>query len=170
MPNNALRVLSLGAAAALCCGLAAGCVVAADALNPNFFSGLGVDPQAISGAPGRVVIALTNSTTFPVQMSFIRLDQAGIGSEETVEVEAGGTVGRSVECPAGTLAPGSLDDNGQATGAGAATVMGDMATELAYGGAPLASGVDFECGDVVEIDVQQNGAAFAIVVRVLAGR
>lgn len=178
MTRSKLRVLALGT-----CGLlllpVLGCVFAADLINPDFLRQVGFDPATIVPPAGKVVVAFTNDTdqfaTFYAYVAEEALgDQVIGGVNLTSAVPSGMTGSEAVDCPFEFMAPGRLDANLSA-GTDAA-VVGDVGGQetVAYEGTPLVMGVDFVCGDLIEIRLTQTGdedeAQYALRVQVHPGR
>ena len=179
MTRSKLRALTLGG-----CGLlllpALGCAFAADLVNPDFLRQVGFDPATIVPPPGRVVVAFTNDTdqsvTFYAYVAEEALgDQVTSGDNLTASaVPAGITSSEAVDCPFEFMGPGRLDASLN-VGTDAA-VVGDVAGQeaVAYEGAALVMGVDFVCGDLIEIRLVQTGdedqAQYALRVQVYPGR
>jgi len=160
MTRSKLRALALGG-----CGLlllpTLGCVFAADLINPDFLGQVGFDPATIVSPPGRVVVAFANDTdqsaTFYAYVAEEVLgDQITSGSNLTAVVAAGTTSSRAVDCPFEFLAPGRL--GGDLSESADAAVVGDVAGQetVTYAGTPLVLGVDFVCGDLIEIRLIQT--------------
>jgi hypothetical protein len=161
MTRSGFRALALGG-----CGLlllpALGCAFAADLINPDFLRQVGFDPATIVSPPGKVVVAFTNDTdqtaTFYAYVAEEVLgDQVSSGSSLTGVVAAGTTSSRAVDCPFEFLSPGRLGaDLGVSSDA---ALVGDATGQetVAYAGTPLSLGLDFVCGDLIEIRLTQTG-------------
>jgi hypothetical protein len=174
------RLLALGACSLLLTPVL-GCALAADLINPDFLRQVGFDPATIVPASGKVVVAFTNDTsesaTFYAYVAEEALgDQVTAGANLTSEVASGMTRSEAVDCPFEFMAPGVL-------GAGFsvstdAVVLGGATTQeaIAYEGTPLVMGVDFVCGDLIEIRLIETGAddetdvQYALRVQVYPGR
>ncbi|MBU0640000.1 MAG: hypothetical protein KKB50_14120 [Planctomycetes bacterium] len=187
MRRSTLHVLAALAGALLLVPLG-GCVVAADLVNPAFFEQLGLDATTIIGQSGFVVVAFSNETDqqarfhlyFAVDATDLR---AGV-DEIFSDVFPGDMSSEPVPCPFELLSFGEVDDNFSANTTGAvltAVTAGQDAqaeSTVEYAGAPLIAGVDFVCGDLIDVqlyqtttgtaDNQQNQYAFRI--RVIPGR
>ncbi|MFH1746286.1 MAG: hypothetical protein ABIG44_04505 [Planctomycetota bacterium] len=157
--------------------MAGGCVIAADALNPAFFSGLGFDPNTIFPPSGTIIVTFTNNTNAPATFyAFESADAVDLVADSrnfSVEVQPGETRNEVLTCPVGMFSPGilgadlSIDNTAadvQATGgAGTAT----------YDGVPLVEDTDFSCGDVIDVQLYIVGAvdsgAYLVTVRLIPG-
>ena len=173
-------LLTIGLAA-LCVPLS-GCFVAADLLNESALSSLGIDSSAVSASEGRVLIAFDNNTSGEITSFTAQVSGQILGVGETTaadlqtlyatNIPAGETRTLVVDCPTGTIIPGT-----------ATLVRSDesLATTV-YGGSMLTSGSEFVCGDVIEFslletttsetDAQGNTtttSALTISVRILPG-
>ncbi len=156
--------------------LSGGCLFAADALNPNVLTSLGISPSSISRGGGRVVVVFDNQTDQLASFTAVLLDNANnptqareLGREN---VPAGETANVVLDCPVGVVFPGRLGDGLEVEAVGAIVDPAGAATEVEYAGSALASGVDFRCGDVIVIALEPGGgdAEFRITVRVIPGR
>ena len=180
MTRSKLRALALGG-----CGLlllpALGCAFAADLVNPDFLRQVGFDPATVVPPAGKVVVAFTNDTdqsaTFYAYVAEEVLDDQVIaGVNLTSAVPSGMTGSEAVDCPFEFIAPGRLGADLSASAD--AAVVGDVAGQetVAYEGTPLVMGVDFVCGDLIEIRLIQTGgedqaqAQYALRVQVYPGR
>ena len=167
--------------AALAGFLVLGCVVATDALNPDFLAQLGFDPATVVPPKGRVVAVFNNQTgstaTFQVTVSDSESDPLSnarvIASDP---LEAGETQAVALECPIGIITPGDLTGGqGQQAATAAVTVQGDQQGAVNYVGAPLVFQRDFACGDLIELRAveivdDQGNRVFDLQIRVLPGR
>lgn len=179
-----MRRLAGLAAACVLCGASGGCLLAADLINPELLLSLGLNPNTIRPSAGRVIVAFTNRTTQPAEFFAVLVDEANEGTGEiSAVVPANESSAHVANCPVRQIIPGQLGDN-QAVAQPAVVVnpaqpgaAGGGGTDVAYGGAALQNGVDFFCGDVIEIQLNpvaaagEGGAAgFALLVRVIPGR
>ncbi len=176
MSGKTLRFFSvIGCAAALL--PLAGCAMVTDLISPDFLSTLGIDPATVIRPPGAIVIAFQNSTSgvadFGATVASSLLTTTGdLQYVYARDVAANQTRTMVVDCPVGVVAPGAPLGGGAAA---AIVVGGSVNATLAYAGAPLVEGVDFVCGDVIEIRVVETGIdaenlAVLLQVQVLAGR
>jgi hypothetical protein len=164
MSGNSLRLFLLVACLPLLAPLM-GCFFATDLLNPQVLSAVGFDPATIIPPQGRVVIAFQNSTEYPADFFAVVsdniLDETAPRSVISASnVAANETRTLVVDCPVGDVLPTAVlvDVDG-------------AVTQVDYAGAPLSSGSEFVCGDVIQMRVTQLAAgAFAIEVQILPGR
>lgn len=153
----------------------AGCVVAADLVNPGLLGALGLDSQALTGPVGRVVVALTNNTRQPADF-FVAHSAGATFQGQQIPVPPSETRSIVLDCPVRSLAPGTLDETFAINPAVAAIVFtGEEAVEIPYGGALLQSGSEYACGDVVSISLEPVGDGtaaenFTFRVTILPGR
>ena len=160
---------------------ALGCALAASALNPNLLSQLGFDPNTIFPSTGTVIVVFDNQTSSVVVFNVWYADDpvafTGSSHNISIPVDPTSTDNEVLNCPVGGLAPGTLGADFKPTTDAAVVQTG--ATPVAYNGATLISGRDFECGDVVIVHLtQQAGQSgqggttnpYAITVQVVPGR
>jgi len=172
MSRNVVHPVAVGLCS-LALLTAVGCVIAADALNPAFFSGLGLDPGTIFPPTGVVIVAFTNYTSSPAVFYAFESpkvqDLTGARSFY-VAVDPGQTRNEVLECPVGLLSPGSLGEDYSVSSV-AATVIAAGA-DVAYNGSALVGSSDFVCGDVIDIALSPAAGenAYLISVRVLPGQ
>jgi len=163
MTRSKLQTLALGG-----CGLlllpALGCAFAADLINPDFLRQVGFDPATIVPPAGKVIVAFTNDTDQSVTFyayfaEEVAQGQVTSGGNLTGVVAAGLTGSKAVDCPFEFVAPGRL--NSDLSVDSTAAVVGDAAGQVvvAYAGTALVMGVDFVCGDLIEIRLIQTGGA-----------
>lgn len=192
MSRRTIRVLGL--LALLPIGVALpGCTVASDLLSPDLLSSLGFNPATISPPAGFVVVVFENNTDQAVEFHlYVAQDAtdltAGIDNLG-VTVFPGDLSSTPIRCPIALISLGEVDDNFMADTVGATILMaggqqGGNQTELNYMGSPLiaGAGLDFECGDLIEIELNpitgaaaaaaggQNDAQFTFTIRVIPGR
>jgi hypothetical protein len=160
--------------------LLSGCVVLSDVINPNLLVSLGFDPNTILPPTGTVIVVFNNQTQFPVtfyafqaqEPNDLRVDAANL----SLTVDPNATRNDVLDCPVGVISPGVLDNDFNPDPLAATVFTGQQGVDLNYAGAPLLSGRDYTCGDVIEIRVTAGAAggdaqqAFAVTVRVLPGR
>lgn len=168
------RLLRTKLLAATMLGLtaASGCALALDLVSPTILSGFGFDPDNVGGPPSKVIIAFTNDTDFPGTFVASVTDNVSAPDPTNTQllsrdVEAGSTSSVVVECPVAAITPAAFGD-----GAGAIVLVDDTgaATAIDFAGSALISGLDFVCGDVIEIRAVESGGALGMFVRVLPGR
>ena len=153
MTRSKLRALALGT-----CGLlllpALGCTFAADLINPDFLRQVGFDPATIVPPAGKVVVTFVNDTTQTATMYAYWSENVDriTGWELTAIVPPGEIMSEAVDCPVAMIGPGQVNAD-FSVNSNAATVVGDTGgqTQVAYAGTALISGVDFVCGDLIEI-------------------
>jgi hypothetical protein len=149
----------------------------ADLINPEFLSILGLDPATVIRAQGSTIIAFQNSTTGVADFGATVAPSVNATTQDTQfiysrDVASNETRTMVVTCPVGTIIPGAPLGGAVAV----ANVVGaNIAATVTYEGAPLVEGVDFVCGDVIEIRIVETGAdaanlAVVLQVQVLAGR
>lgn len=159
-----------------------GCAIATDLVNPDLIRGLGLDTNIISPSQGTVIVVFENSTSVTAGMCVAEYPTADPNSLQTAcqTVDPGTTKNYVFQCPITTIIPGigttAADPNATSAGTGAATVVnGTSATDINYTGSPLNSGVEFHCGDVIQITLVQTSTtsgttsttSYAIQVQVL---
>lgn len=156
----------------LCVVALTGCAVVTDMINPDLLTSFGIDPQTVFRSEGSVIIAFKNSTAYPAPyMGVITTDSVYTDLEtadltdETVDLRdvydlpAGETRTLVVDCPIYWIMPGTAFGS-----------TGEGVEEVAYAGYPLVDGYEFQCGDVIEVELIQGTAALAQRVRVIPGR
>lgn len=160
-----------------------GCAIATDLVNPDLIQGLGLDQNVISPPLGTVIVVFQNATTSLATMCVAEVPSSDLSTLQTAchDVPAGETRNYVFDCPVTTIMPGIGDTGTDQTattiaGTAAATVVtGTTAVVVDYDGSPLRSGLEFNCGDVIQITLipsaatGTNTAAFAIQVQVLRG-
>lgn len=156
----------------------AGCIVAADLLNPTLADGLGI--PTVSGArSGSVVVRLTNQTrSFALMSVLVSYDEANpqlVTEQSQVPLEPGESQDLVIDCPLVAVYPAGLT-NGNSTftlPSAAATVQtGENAmTDVQYTGAAPLEGTVFQCGDLVQFRLFETtgGDGFRVVVQVFRG-
>ncbi len=149
-----------------------GCGVALDALNPAFFAGLGFDPGTIFPPAGVVIVSFTNNTgndatLYAFESRATILEEYSRGARNFfIQADAGESRNEVIDCPVGTISFGSLD---------ASFAPDDLAIvvadgEVTYEGAPLINGSDFQCGDLIDVQLYAGGATgYLMVVQVIRG-
>ena len=194
MSRRTIRVLGL--LALLPIGVALpGCTVASDLLSPDLLSSLGFNPATVSPPAGFVVVVFENNTDQTVEFHlYVAQDAtdltAGIGNLD-IPVFPGDLSSTPIRCPIALLSLGKVGDDFMADTIGATVLtaggqQGGNQTELNYMGSPLiaGAGLDFECGDLIEIELNpitaaaaaaaaaggQNDAQFTFTIRVIPGR
>lgn len=149
-----------------------GCAVATDLVNPTFLSALGLDPETIVPASGTVVVAFVNDTLLPTRFfAYAVADRQNLTDARNlvVDVEAGQTRFRVLDCPVSLFSPGNIRGGAveqlaiQVPPGGGADVV-----ESSWEGDMLVEPVDFQCGDVIEL--RYSTVAPGFLVRVLPGR
>lgn len=154
-----------------------GCVVATDLINPSLLTSLGFDPQTVVPPQGKVVVAFQNSTNFNAAFASAYL-KTDFGVNAQVNLVTAGDVGPGetrnavLDCPVAIISPAPDIDNLGATQDGILAVVanGTEVAEVAYLGQPMLNGRDFECGDVILIQLIAVGDGFAVQVQLLPGR
>lgn len=188
MSRRTIRVL--GFLALLPIGVALpGCTVASDVLSPDLLSSLGFNPATVSPPPGFVVVVLENNTDQRVEFHlYVAQDATDLtaGVDEIgITRNPGGMASKPLRCPMALISLGEINDDFTATTVGATILnaagqQGGNETELEYMGSPLIAGLDFECGDLIEIELNpivgapaaggQNDAEFSFTIRVIPSR
>jgi hypothetical protein len=148
-------------------GAVLGCAFAADLLNSDMLIQLGFDPATIVPESGKAIVAFTNNAgeqaTCYVSVSSDPSDAMADVRSVPIEADVGQTASVVFDCPIGVVTPGAPGTE-SSSGGTTAVIVTDAAgtvTEVAYAGAPLVSGVDFLCGDVIEIRVISLGGGTA---------
>jgi hypothetical protein len=168
----------IGATAAGLAVSTGGCLVAADLLNTAFLTSLGLDAQTIRPPSGTVIATFTNNTQFvAVFAAFESIDASDLSVNTrnfTIEVEPGETKNEVLYCPIQVFSLGFVDDAFAITPTGALVFTGQQGVEVDYAGAPLVSGLDFSCGDLIDVTLNPIGAGgeqanFAFTIRVRPG-
>lgn len=164
------------AAVALCLvPLCGGCQIAADFINPSVYTALGLDPDTVTPPQGRIVVAF-NNTTASLATFFVTVANSDLTDlrEASAEVGGGQTGNAVFDCPIDLVLPGGIATGDQGTPAVVVTTaMGNVVVN--YAGVAIEAGRDFQCGDVIEVRLQQVGAGaaaadFNIRVTIRAGR
>lgn len=172
------RISRLARGLALCGLFAlAGCVVATDLINPSLLTSLGFDPQTVVPPQGKVVVAFQNSTNFTAAFAsaYLKTDfgvNAQVNLVTAADVGPGETRNAVIDCPVAVISPApDIDPLGEIQDGILALVATDTeVAEVAYAGQPMLNGRDFECGDVVLIQLVQVGDGFGVQVQLLPGR
>lgn len=160
-----------------------GCAIATDLVNPDLIQGLGLDQNIINPPLGTVIVVFENSTSNLAAMCVAEVPSNDVSTLQTAchDVPAGETRNYVFDCPVQLVMPGigevtGTDTTATVDGTGAAYVL--TATDLLqvdYAGSSLRSGVEFNCGDVIQITLipvastDVNAPAFGIQVQVLRG-
>jgi hypothetical protein len=177
MRRNPLGLLVL----ALCIPVLApltGCAIATDLVNADLLSGFGLDPATVFPSPGKVIVAFVNDTQFSAEFSVVvtpdPLAQTVEYSMGWETVPAGDRSFAVFDCPAAVVTPGELGDDFSLSQTAVTVTTDGGDVQVAYAGTPLESGRDFVCGDVIEMQLVQTGAAadaatFLLRVRVVPG-
>jgi hypothetical protein len=165
------RIVAVLACGLLICGF--GCAVAADAFNPSFFAGLGLDPATISPPPGTVIIAFENQTSGVA--TFFGFESADLdftvdSRNFSVVAEPGEMRNEVLSCGIDVLSPGQLGENFAISPVAANVQTQEGATDVDYLGPPLVAGSEFVCGDVITVTLTTIGDQFRILVSVTSGR
>lgn len=162
--RTALRVAGILLLSAL-----AGCGVVGDLISPALLTNLGVDASLV-GQPGRLVVAFSNRTTSSATFQVASIAGSGTtgAKQSALNVPANAVAGISLDCPIAQVAPGTLAEEG-IVGADAVIVAGNA---VDYAGAVLQASVDYNCGDVIEVQLIQGtgDTDFSVLVRVIPGR
>ena len=144
---------------------------------------------SVSPAPGFVVVVLENNTDQPAVFHMYVAQDAtdptvGVDALD-VPVGAGELESKAIRCPMalislGQVAPDFTVDTVGATIVTAGGQGGAAQTQLNYTGSALVAGLDFECGDLIEIELNpivgaaaaggQNDAQFSFTIRVIPSR
>lgn len=156
-----------------------GCAVFSDAINPNLITSLGFDPNSILSPRGTVIIVFNNETTavanFFAYYADGELATATQSSGIATSVDPNSTKNQVLECNGvAIISPGQLGNETAATAVAAEVIGAQNAVQVNYTGSILRQGIDYTCGDVVEIRLVAAGGtdqqqAYAIIVRVLPG-
>lgn len=180
MSARRLRPMTKWLAMAVSLTMVHGCIVATDLVNPVLLTSLGFDPATVIPPEGRLLVAFTNSTSsaalFFAQASDDPTDPLSnlrsLDTETGSPLAAGETRTLVLDCPVGVVTPGTEAAADFATGTTAVTVLEATPVEIAYVGAPLILDREFECGDVIQMEVTQlgTGGAFTLSIRVIPGR
>lgn len=145
------------------CGLlllpALGCTFAADLINPDFLRQVGFDPATIVPPAGKVVVAFVNDTTQTATMYAYWSEYVDriTGWELTAIVPPGEVMSEAVDCPVAMIGPGQVNADFSVNSDAASVGDAGQQTAVAYAGTALISGVDFVCGDLIEIRLIQTG-------------
>ena len=168
MRGNSFRLLSVVVCTAVVVPII-GCAVAADLVNPAFLSALGLDPEAVLPSSGTVVVAFVNDSQLTARFFAYSLAEPGLLSSArnlVVDVEPGGSRFMVLDCPVGAFAPGTV--SGNTVNTNAITVPPEGGTDVfqfAWDGDSLIGGVDFQCGDVIQVAYSlEQGLGFIITV------
>lgn len=147
-----------------------GCIVAADVLNPDFLSAVGLDPATVIPSEGRLLVAFQNSTQATADFRALLSEDFSSNAAEQTQVIAIGVAASEtrtlvIDCPVGDFLPLEV----------LVVVSEGAATQVQFVGTPLRSGVDFRCGDVIEMSVVQftdaeGNVTYRIEAQVLPGR
>jgi hypothetical protein len=161
---------------------ASGCVLASDLLNRDLLLSFGLDPETIVPASGVVLVTLTNNTSTVVEFRVLRADDPDnpAASYDTLDatVLAGETDNKALRCPTGMITLADVGDNDAVDPANAVIVFDaadpTQGTAVAYAGAALREGVDYDCGDIVAYEIHETATganqAYEITGQVIKGR
>lgn len=175
MSGKTLRFFSVIACAAVLLPLA-GCAIVTDMINPDFLTALGVDPDTVIASAGTIIIAFQNSTTGVADFGATVATSSSSTTDDLEyvyarDVAADETRTMVVDCPLATVVPGATISGTEAV---AIVTGGNVDATVTYAGAELVEGVDFVCGDVIEIRIVETGTdaedlAVELQVQVLPG-
>jgi hypothetical protein len=154
------------------------CIVAADLLNPDFVSALGIAPVTVFPQTGTIIVTFSNDTTSTARFRAYEIGDpdtpAGGSRNFTLDVPAGEVRNEVLDCPVGRISLGVLDASFVATATNAATVYaGTAATDVAYAGSPLNSGSEYNCGDLISVTLTAQGqetATYTLTIEIIPGR
>jgi hypothetical protein len=160
---HAIRIFSFFLAAPL-----VGCIVATDVINPDVFTALGADPNLTSGVTGRTVVNFENNTGSEVLFYAFEAPSASDVTQDSrnfsVLVESGGIRNEVLDCPLGIFGPGGLNADFSYSDV-AATIITDTGdgTDVTYTGSVLQVSLDFKCGDVINVRLDEDAAGEAVI-------
>lgn len=149
-----------------------GCAVATDLINPAVFNQFGIDPAAVSGVTGRVVVNFENRTNSSVAFFAYEASSSSDVTRDSrnfsVVVEANQIRNEVLDCPLGQFAPGLLTDTFEYENLAARlSGTGGEEGDVEYTGAILISPGDFACGDVLNVRIDPTaGGGYVITVQV----
>jgi hypothetical protein len=155
-----------------------GCVVAADTLNPAFFSAMGFDPGTIFPSQGTVIVSFTNPTDYTVTFhAFESADPDDLSADSrnfSVVVPPNSSRNEVLSCPVGLVSTGVLDESYEWDGSQAAEIVtGEETIDVEYAW-PLREGDAFSCGDVIDFRLESGYVGedlqYIITVRIIPGR
>jgi hypothetical protein len=173
MMRRRVPVLLVAACGTVLLSLQLGCAIALDLLNPGVFSVLGIDPAAISGRRGTVIMNFrNNSDGVAVFYAFESADAIDLTIDSrnfSAEVAPGESRNEVLSCPVAVLSPGSLSAAYAFQPLAASVVSGTGATTVDYLGTPLLDGSDFRCGYVIDVQLSGTGGNYTLSVRVIPG-
>lgn len=178
MTNRVLKALSAAALLLLPIG---GCVVATDLLNPGVLTAFGLDPATVIRPAGRTLVTFNNTSGFDASFEVaVSDDPADPTANATFFfsefLRPNQTQTAAFDCPIGVLTPGTPSADFSTDTVAVSVVTAAGLVTVNYTGAPLVAGVDFLCGDLVEMRLVQTGvdamgvASFGIQMRVVPGR
>lgn len=157
MTRSKLRALALGG-----CGLlllpTLGCAFAADLVNPDFLRQVGFDPATVVPPAGKVVVTFVNDTTQTATMYAYWSENVDriTGWELTAIIPPGEIMSEAVDCPVAMIGPGQVNEDFSVNSTAASVGDTGGQTEVTYEGTALISGLDFVCGDLIEIRLIQT--------------
>jgi hypothetical protein len=140
-----------------------------DFLNPNLLLQFGIDPNAFTAPTGTVIVMFNNTSQGQATFyAFAAADSADLSKDSrnfSVEVPPGKSRNEVLYCPVDEVGPGSLSASFsiQARAVDVLTA-GGGASSVDYAGAPLISPGDFSCGDLIVIELNQDGTAITVQV------
>lgn len=164
----------------------AGCVVAADLLNPDLAATLGV--TAVPQRTGSIVVRYSNTSNFSAVFASQWSDDPSDLTSNFASVPSGAVAPNDafnfvIDCPVGVWQPrgivGGISSNDLNATSATVVVVGADGTvnvlDIPFAGAALQSGTDFLCGDLIEVRLVQIGAGaaatdYVIRVQVIPGR
>jgi len=131
--------------------------LAADLINPDFLRQVGFDPATIVPPSGKVVVVFRNDTDQTATMYAYWSENVDriTGGEMTAIVPPGEIMSDAVDCPVAMIGPGQVDEDFSVNSTAAFVGDAGQQTEVTYQGMALISGVDFVCGDLIEIRLIQ---------------
>jgi hypothetical protein len=164
-------------------GALAGCEFGVDVLNPDFLQQIGVDASSIARPQGNIIVAFNNTTgSRATMLAFIADNPADLSEGArnfSAVVDAGGIRNEVLDCPIGLICAGSVDGSYEVSGIAAQVeVVEDETQEVVqveYNvNFALESGVGFQCGDVIEIRLEDavldGQQAFQVRINVIPGQ
>lgn len=161
-----------GAAMGLLALCLCGCPVAIDLVNPDLLAGWGVDVSAIKPTAGTVIVMFNNHSQGQAKFHAFEVPDTlhpSQGSRNfSVEVQPGESDNEVLTCPVEVIGLGSLGANFTVADTLAVEVLvtGDTggAGTVNYAGAPLTSPHDFRCGDLILVELGQDGVTLTVQV------
>jgi hypothetical protein len=152
-----------------------GCMVGLDLINPDLLTNMGFDVNTLMPPSGTVVVMFVNHSAGQAIFQAFEvpdLNQPSHGSRNfSVQVPPGKSDNEVLTCPLAMVGLGTLGADFASVDSSAAVIVqttGDTGTSgsttIGYAGTPLYSPRDFQCGDLIQVELGSDGATLTVQV------